>query len=129
MNPITFKVDYLNESGTVGKATDIEKILYNISQLSEANRNQIEEVLTNHETDPVLFQIAPYNFNCILEINKTKTEGQMAFIAAPSDNLQNMRSFVFDSDLFPSEKLLNTYKHLPVEYSPQWPELAILSLD
>ncbi|NCQ11973.1 MAG: hypothetical protein GW809_07515 [Bacteroidetes bacterium] len=126
-NKLTFLVDDLNETRTVGIATDLDKIEYNLKLIGD-DFNQDLEIGINFLEKGITDVVDLGRFISVVAIKKDRTKGKMYFfdsnINFSREELIEQMEMLFDENI--AKKFITIYDLMVLESSPSFDNVELL---
>lgn len=124
---LTFLVDDLNETRTVGIATDLDKIEYNLKLIGD-DFNQDLEIGINFLEKGITDVVDLGRYISVVAIKKDQTEGKMYFFDSTvdfsRDELIEQMEMLFNESI--AKKFITIYDLMVLESSPSFDNVELL---
>ena len=124
---LTFLVDDLNETRTVGIATDLDKIEYNLKLIGD-DFNQDLEIGINFLEKGITDVVDLGRYISVVAIKKDQTEGKMYFFDSTvdfsRDELIEQMEMLFNESI--ANKFISIYDLMVSESSPSFDNVELL---
>ena len=126
---LTFLVDDINESRTLGLTTDFDKIEYNLKLIDESFRQDLEIGLNFSETG-ITDVVDLGRYIAVIEIKKDQSTGKMHFfdttVNFSKEELSGMLKSDFKFSAGITERFMVIYDLMKSESSPSFDNVELL---